>query len=215
MYVAAPRERGGTRPKDGSPQMGLFQQPARRAGPRIRVQSMTVLSLGECVLGWESASAEATEAMGAALGRLLSPGDVVALFGELGSGKTVFVRGLARGLGCDPAEVHSPTFTLIHEYGGMPRGGRTARLVHVDLYRIRSEDEVPGIGWDAYMNSRDVVAVEWAERAGGLLPGDHLRVWLEVADADCRRLRGQATGPRSLAILCEWVAAAGVAVQAA
>ena len=106
---------------------------------------MTVLDLRECILVWESASAAETERMGAALGRLLRPGDVVALLGDLGSGKTVLVRGLASGLGCTADEVHSPSFTLITEYAA-DGGGRQAagcdqppRLAHVDLYRIRSE----------------------------------------------------------------------------
>jgi len=175
---------------------------------------MTVLDLHECALSWESGSPEETERMGAALGGLLQPGDVVALFGELGSGKTVLVRGMAAGLGCLASEVHSPSFTLINEYACREAGpdgiggGDARRMAHVDLYRIRSEDELPEIGWDDYMHSRYVVAVEWAERALRWLPADHLRVRLEMVERDRRRIRVHTTGPRSLAVALGWAEAA-------
>jgi tRNA threonylcarbamoyladenosine biosynthesis protein TsaE len=160
---------------------------------------------------WESESPAATLAMGEALGRLLRPGDVVALFGELGSGKTLLVRGLAAGLGCAPGEVHSPSFTLVNEYACRPAGGagRPWRLAHVDLYRIASEAEVPGIGWDEYLGGSFVVAVEWPERALRLLPRDHLRVGLEPLGAERRRLSGQGTGPRSALLIREWLEGLG------
>lgn len=158
--------------------------------------------------------------MGEALGGLLQPGDMVALFGELGSGKTVLVRGIAAGLGCTRDDVHSPSFTLINEYVGR-RGGRDAtgdrgdrRMAHVDLYRIRSEDELPGIGWDEVLHSRHVVAVEWAERALRWLPPDHLRVTLETLEGNRRRLRAQATGPRSAQLAMGWLEAAGLEAKA-
>lgn len=177
---------------------------------------MTVLDLLECALSWESASPEETEGMGEALGGLLRPGDVVALFGELGSGKTMLVRGIAAGLGCARGDVHSPSFTLINEYVARPGGGGDlpARVAHVDLYRIRSEDELPGIGWDEVLHSRHVVAVEWAERALRWLPPDHLRVTLETLEGNGRRLRAQATGPRSVQLALGWVEAAGLEAKA-
>jgi len=180
---------------------------------------MTVLDLRECVLSWDSASAEETQRMGEALGALLQPGDVVALFGELGSGKTVLVRGIAAGCGCAKGDVHSPSFTLVNEYvcrrSGQPRarGNGERRLAHVDLYRIRSDDELPGIGWDEYMHSRYVVAVEWAERALRWLPRDHLRVSLETLGHDWRRLHVQATGPRSVQLAMRWVEAGGFTAE--
>jgi len=170
---------------------------------------MTVLSVGDGPIVWESESADATLAMGRALGTLLRPGDLVALFGELGSGKTVLVRGLAAGLGCHPEEVRSPSFTLVNEYACRPRAGSEpgCRLAHVDLYRIASEAEVPGLGWDEYLDGRFVVAVEWAERALGLLPRDHLRVGLEPLAHARRRLSGEGTGPRSVALVRQWLEA--------
>lgn len=181
---------------------------------------MTVVDLRECTLFWESASPEETERMGEILGRLLRSGDVVALFGELGSGKTVLVRGIAAGLGCRRGDVHSPSFTLVNEYvrdsgtqdGAGPGGQR--RMAHVDLYRIQSEDEIPGIGWDEYLHSWHVVAVEWADRAEGWLPRDHLRVSLEVLGQQRRCLRVLATGRRSVQVALDWVEAAGITANA-
>ncbi len=180
---------------------------------------MTVLDLRECTLFWDSASPEETERMGEVLGMLLQPGDVVALSGELGSGKTVLVRGIAAGYGCAKGDVHSPSFTLVNEYegrrAGQPgaTGGGERRMAHVDLYRIRSEDELPGIGWDAYVHSRHVVAVEWAERALRWLPRDHLHVCLETVAPDRRRIRVQAAGPRSVHLALRWVETGGFAAE--
>lgn len=179
---------------------------------------MTVLNLQECGLAWDSASAEETERTGETLGALLQPGDVVALFGELGSGKTVLVRGIAAGCGCAKGDVHSPSFTLVNEYvcrrSGQPGAeGGERRLAHVDLYRIRSDDELPGIGWDEYVHSRNVVAVEWAERALRWLPRDHLRVSLETLGRDRRRFHVQATGPRSVQLAMRWVEAGGFTAE--
>jgi len=142
----------------------------------------------------------------------LGPGDFLALFGELGSGKTLFVRGVAAGLGCAQEEVHSPSFTLVNEYDC---GAIRTRLAHIDLYRIRTTDEVAGIGWDEYVGPRYIVAVEWAERAGGLLPPDHLRIRLETRGMERRLVCVQATGPRSAWVLREWLASLGVCREGA
>ncbi len=99
-----------------------------------------------------------TAALGRALGRRAVPGTTVLLEGDLGAGKTAFVRGLADGLGLDPAEVSSPTFTLVQEY----RGGRVT-LQHVDLYRL-SPDEVDDLGLDDLLDDRTVMAIEWPDR---------------------------------------------------
>ncbi len=178
---------------------------------------MTILSLNECALSWDSASPEETLRAGESLGKLLQPGDVVALFGELGSGKTVLVRGMAAGLGCAASDVHSPSFTLVNEYepsgGGFAVVGRS-RMAHVDLYRIQSEEEVPGIGWDHYCHARYVMAVEWAERALRWLPRDHLRVRLEILEGERRRLCVQPTGPRSGQLLRAWMTSGNLVVEA-
>lgn len=105
-----------------------------------------------------SNSEDDTRAIAAALAPALPPGAVLLLSGDLGAGKTAFVRGLAEGLGLDPGEVTSPTFTLVHEY----RGG-TLPLIHVDLYRL-DRAELDEIGLDQDLAAAGVTAVEWAER---------------------------------------------------
>ena len=105
-----------------------------------------------------TASEDETRRVASQLAVGLRPGSVVLLSGELGAGKTAFVRGLASGLGIDAGEVTSPTFTLVHEY----RGGRMP-LVHVDLYRLDRAD-LDDIGLDSELASRGVLAIEWAER---------------------------------------------------
>lgn len=121
-----------------------------------------------------SSNSEAeTRAIAAALAPSLSPGSVVLLSGDLGAGKTAFVRGLAAGLGIDPDEVTSPTFTLVHEY----RGGRLP-LIHVDLYRL-DRAELDEIGLDSDLAVVGVTAVEWSERLTRPITG---AVTVHIAD---------------------------------
>ena len=102
-------------------------------------------------------SPEETEAVGAALGKILTPGAVIAYRGDLGAGKTAFTRGLARGLGyAEP--VTSPTYTIVNEY----LGGRLP-LFHFDMYRLASSDDLWDIGWEDYLERGGVCAVEWSE----------------------------------------------------
>jgi tRNA threonylcarbamoyladenosine biosynthesis protein TsaE len=126
-----------------------------------------------------------TEAETAALGRALAPrvaaGSVLLLFGDLGAGKTVFVRGLADGLGIPPGEVTSPTFTIVQEY----RGGRVP-LYHVDLYRLNDPREVDDLGLDE-IAADGVLVIEWAERLPGV-PRGAIRVTLEHAGESTRRV---------------------------
>lgn len=128
-----------------------------------------------------TATEEETSAAGERLAALLRAGDVVLLFGELGAGKTAFVRGLARGLGAPADEVSSPTFTLIQEYPA----GRTT-LYHVDLYRLEPI-EVADLGLDELMSSGGIVAVEWAERWPDR-PSDAIEVRLTHAGESERRI---------------------------
>ena len=108
-------------------------------------------------MNFYSDSPEQTEQIGAALGKLLTPGTVIAYEGDLGAGKTAFTRGLAKGLGSnDP--VTSPTYTIVNEY----LGGRCP-LFHFDMYRLRSSDDLFDIGWDDYLDRCGVCAVEWSE----------------------------------------------------
>jgi len=111
-----------------------------------------------------SSSEQETRSIASALGRDLAMGTVLLLSGDLGAGKTAFVRGLAEGLGIDPDEVTSPTFTIVHEY----RGGRLP-LVHVDLYRLDRAD-LDEIGLDQDLAATGIVAVEWSERLSRRIP---------------------------------------------
>ena len=109
-------------------------------------------------------NAEATVAFGREFAGRLAAGDVLALCGDLGAGKTHFVKGLAIGLGTS-TEATSPTFTLIHEY----RDGRLP-LFHFDLYRLETEDELLRIGFDDYLDAAGVLAIEWADKFPALMP---------------------------------------------
>jgi tRNA threonylcarbamoyladenosine biosynthesis protein TsaE len=122
-----------------------------------------------------------TMSAGRDLAARLSAGSVVLLVGDLGAGKTAFVRGLASGLGIDPREVSSPTFTLIQEY----RGGRVP-LVHVDLYRLDDAREIDELGLEETA-AHAVAAIEWAERLPRIPPGA-IRVRIDHAEGDTRTL---------------------------
>lgn len=135
---------------------------------------------------YHSASAAETEAFGRRLAADLQPGDVVALHGDLGAGKTHLVRGVAAGLGVPPAEVSSPTFTLVHEYmGAVP-------VVHIDAYRIEHPEEMRRLGFDEYLDGEAVVLVEWPERIAPVLPAYTRHLYLEHAGGDTRVLRWEA-----------------------
>ena len=123
-----------------------------------------------------------TEAVGERLGRSLGAGAVVLLFGDLGAGKTAFVRGMARGIGANPDEVSSPTFTIVQEYAG-----RSATLYHVDLYRLETA-EIDDLGLDDLVSSDGIVAIEWAERWAGR-PDDVTEVRLEHRGEDRRSIQ--------------------------
>ncbi len=121
-------------------------------------------------------SAAETRRLARQLLKKLPARTVLALHGDLGSGKTCFVQGLAQALGIRQP-VTSPTFTLVHEYKGK------RRLVHADLYRIRSEDDALSLGLEEYFDADGVVAIEWAERVEGLLPVDVVHIRFETLDA--------------------------------
>lgn len=126
-------------------------------------------------------SPEETEALGAALGRILPAGTVVAYQGGLGAGKTAFTRGLARGLGCREP-VTSPTYTIVNEYlsGRLP-------LFHFDMYRLRSSDDLWDIGWEDYLERGGICAVEWSENAADAMEGA-VTVRIEKAGGESRRI---------------------------
>ena len=122
-----------------------------------------------------------TEAIGAALGKIIEPGTVIAYRGDLGAGKTAFTRGLAKGLGCTEI-VTSPTYTIVNEY----LGGRIP-LFHFDMYRLRSSDDLFDIGWDDYLDRGGVCAVEWSENVDDAME-DALYITIEKLGEDARRI---------------------------
>ncbi|HZQ05179.1 MAG TPA: tRNA (adenosine(37)-N6)-threonylcarbamoyltransferase complex ATPase subunit type 1 TsaE [Anaerolineae bacterium] len=150
-----------------------------------------------------SESVEQTQALGARLGTLARSGDVIALQGELGAGKTNFVQGLARGLGITE-DVNSPTFILANEYlsGRLP-------LYHIDVYRIENAEEAEGFGLDDYLNGEGVTVIEWADRIRDALPHDVLWIELEYVDEQQRRICITPLGTRANTLLDELSDAAG------
>lgn len=122
-----------------------------------------------------------TESIGAALGKKVPPGTILAYRGGLGAGKTAFTRGLARGLGCSDM-VTSPTYTIVNEYltGRLP-------LFHFDMYRLASSDDLWDIGWEDYLERGGVCAVEWSENVADAME-DAVFVTIEKLDADARRI---------------------------
>ena len=130
---------------------------------------------------FETNSPEETEAIGAALGKIIKPGTVIAYRGDLGAGKTAFTRGLAKGLGCTEI-VTSPTYTIVNEY----LGGRIP-LFHFDMYRLRSSDDLFDIGWEDYLDRGGVCAVEWSENVDDAME-DALYITIEKLGEDARRI---------------------------
>ena len=122
-----------------------------------------------------------TELAGENLAKTLEPGAVVALYGDLGAGKTAFVRGMARGLSLD-CRVVSPTFTIVNEYMG------DNQLFHFDMYRLSSGDELFDIGWDDYLNRGGICAVEWSENVEDAFDGTETVVRIEKTSDTGRRI---------------------------
>jgi len=149
-----------------------------------------------------------TEQIGSILGSMLTKGDVVALCGELGAGKTTLVRGIARGMGLEEGEVASPSFTLVNEYagGGLPKGAPSAsasalakgplRLFHIDLYRLTDEKDLIGLDYEEYLAGEGVVVIEWADRIPQAVPRDALWITLRYLGAERREIALQAEGDR-------------------
>jgi len=141
-----------------------------------------------------SSSPDQTRAVGERLGAVLGPGDVVLLSGELGAGKTVFVQGIARGLGFN-GSVSSKSFVLVGEYRGR------VKLYHADLYRLDDPEQVAALALDE-ISIDGVLVVEWPERAGdAVLPEEHLLIEFEVTGEDSRSLQTSAEGWRASEIM--------------
>jgi tRNA threonylcarbamoyladenosine biosynthesis protein TsaE len=142
-----------------------------------------------------SKSVADTDRLGRRIGRALQGGEIVALYGELGSGKTALVRGMAAGLGASPRTVSSPTFVLIHEYHGR------VRLAHADLYRLDSAADLTHIGLSDYDDGRTVTVIEWADKAGDELPADRLEIHLRHRSPNVREITVVPRGVRAQRLL--------------
>jgi tRNA threonylcarbamoyladenosine biosynthesis protein TsaE len=121
---------------------------------------------------------------------MLIRGDVIALSGELGTGKTTLVRGMAQGMGLEKDEVASPSFTVVNEYRGpLP-------LFHLDLYRLHDEKELLDIDFEAYIRGEGVVVIEWADRISGAVPSDAIWITLRYVADERREIVAEARGAR-------------------
>lgn len=132
---------------------------------------------------WFCGSEAATREAGRRLAGVLRGGEVLSLEGPLGAGKTTFVKGLAEGLGCRASEVSSPTFTLVHEYPG----GRFP-VVHLDLYRLESSEELAALGFDDLLAGSTITAIEWGDKFPEALPPGALRFVFSM-DGEARKIR--------------------------
>ena len=143
-----------------------------------------------------SKSVAQTLSLGRRMAKDLRPGDILCLFGELGSGKTVLTKGIAEGLGIDKREVISPSFVLIreHVHARLP-------LYHFDLYRLGESKDILALGLEEYRFGEGVSVIEWAQRLGTFLPDNYLKAELFVQSDSKRRLRFSARGVRARELL--------------
>ncbi len=160
-----------------------------------------------------SGSIERTRELGAALGSLLAPGDVVLLEGDLGAGKTALTQGIGQGLGVQ-AVINSPTFTILKEYAGR------LSLYHFDLYRIESPEEVYSLGFEDYFGGDGVCVIEWAERgepeelsAPLPWPESYLRIRMRADGPHDRLLEVTSAGPRGEQLHTAWLDAIGAVAE--
>ncbi|MBT8399592.1 MAG: tRNA (adenosine(37)-N6)-threonylcarbamoyltransferase complex ATPase subunit type 1 TsaE [Rhodothermia bacterium] len=131
----------------------------------------------------DTASPEATQALGRELGARLTSGAIVALYGDLGAGKTQLAKGICKGVGINPETVSSPTFTLINEYSG-----GDLSVYHIDAYRLKTLDEFLSLGYEDYFFGDGITLIEWPERIEGVLPPETIRLRLEHRGRDLRHI---------------------------
>ena len=137
-----------------------------------------------------SDSAEKTLDIGKRLAGNLRKGDIVCLFGDLGSGKTVLTKGISSGLGVDKDKVVSPTFVILRQYQGK------VMIYHFDLYRLNRPEDILDLGYEEYFFDEGISVIEWADKLGRLLPREFLKIQLSVAGKDKRKLKISAEGLR-------------------
>ena len=148
-------------------------------------------------LSWTTRRPAQTQALGRRLGAALRPGDTLALCGDLGSGKTTFVQGLARELGVRES-VTSPTFILVREYRGrMP-------IYHMDLFRLDRVEDLETIGYDECVAGQGVTLIEWAQKMRDQLPRDYVELGFAVSGPSARTITAIPHGPRATALVRQW-----------
>jgi tRNA threonylcarbamoyladenosine biosynthesis protein TsaE len=153
------------------------------------------MSAADTSFDWQATDESDTARLGAAIAAALRTGDVIALNGQLGAGKTRLVQAIAAALGVADQSVSSPTFVLIHEYEGR------IPLYHVDAYRLRDSDEFLSIGGDEVLAGDRACLIEWADRIADVLPRDHLRIDITATGDSQRQFAMTALGQRSAALL--------------
>lgn len=138
-----------------------------------------------------SKSVSDTIKIGMAIANKLKPADIICLFGELGSGKTMLTKGIAQGLGIKSGKVISPTFVLLrqHLHARIP-------LYHFDLYRLKASGDILALGYEEYLDGEGVSVIEWADRLGCLMPKEFLKIELEINGKRERLINFSALGPR-------------------
>ncbi len=138
--------------------------------------------------------------LGRATGELLQAGDILALWGELGSGKTLLAQGIARGLGVAPTvRITSPTFTMINEYQAR------LRLYHLDLYRISDPGELETLPWQESLFGNGVAVIEWPDRLGQLLPAERWDIRFSISGEESREMLLCGHGRKNRARMAKWV----------
>lgn len=128
-------------------------------------------------------SLEETREFSVSFGKTLKKGDIVCFFGDLGAGKTTFIKGIVEGVGCcSPESVNSPTFSYLNIYAGQ------ITVYHFDLYRLRDADEFLSMGFDEYLFSEGIACVEWSEKIADLIPPDAIKVEISHLDETSRSI---------------------------
>lgn len=141
-------------------------------------------------LSFISSSPQETTAFARQLTRFLNPGDIICLFGNLGAGKTTFVKGVAEALKIFPAKVTSPTFVFLNIYEGkLP-------VYHFDLYRMEKTQDLGTIGYDEFLYGEGIAVVEWADKLGEFMPKEYVGVYLENVNDDQRKVTARPFGKR-------------------
>jgi tRNA threonylcarbamoyladenosine biosynthesis protein TsaE len=185
-----------------------YHEVDRQAGVKGSILTRHSQEEGSLTLDIISHSTAQTQRLGMRLGEIVQGGELILLNGQLGTGKTTFTQGLARGMGITE-QINSPTFTLLKEYPGHARPADKAHaqshgspaLYHFDLYRLDDPEEIFDLGFEDYFYGDGVCVVEWADKADLLWPSDHLRIRMKMMSETKRGLLFIATGVRYCELL--------------